>query len=203
MSGELYIFSQNQIGLPIYLFLLGEARCSNKFFTSGKLFWYAFYFFFFIFIFTLCYFTVLYWFCHTSTWVHHGCTWVPNPEPPSHLPPYTIPLGYPSAPTPSILYLASNLDWRFISYVILYVSMPFSQIIPPSPLPLPQSPKNCSIHLCLFCCLAYRVIVTIFLNSIYMRVNILYWCFSFWLTSLCIIGSSFIYLIRTDSNIFF
>ena len=38
-----------------------------------------------------------------------------------------------------------------------------------SPLPLPQSPKDCSIHLCLFCYLAYRVIVTIFLNSIYMR----------------------------------
>ena len=46
------------------------------------------------------------------------------------------------------------------------------------------------------------VIVTIFLNSIYLR-SILYWCFSFWLTSLCIIGSSFIYLIRTDSNAFF
>ena len=37
------------------------------------------------------------------------------------------------------------------------------------PHPLPQSPKDCSIHLCLFCCLAYRVIVTIFLNSIYMH----------------------------------
>ena len=69
--------------------------------------------------FYLFYFTILYWFCHTSTWVHHGCTWVPNPEPPSHLPPYTIPLGYPSAPTPSILYHASNLDWWFISYTIL------------------------------------------------------------------------------------
>ena len=41
--------------------------------------------------------------------------------------------------------------------------MPSSQIIPPSP-----SPKDCSIHLCLFCCLVYRVIITIFLNSIYM-----------------------------------
>ena len=66
---------------------------------------------------------------------------------------------------------------------------------------LPQSPKDCSRHLCLFCCLAYRVIITIFLNSI--CINILYWCFSFWLTSLCTISSSFIHLIRTDSNVFF
>ena len=29
---------------------------------------------------------------------------------------------------------------------------------PSHSLPLPQSPKDCSIHLCLFCCLAYRVI---------------------------------------------
>ena len=31
------------------------------------------------------YFTILYWSCHTSTWIRHGCTSVPNPEPPSHL----------------------------------------------------------------------------------------------------------------------
>ena len=37
----------------------------------------------------------------------------------------------------------------------------------------------------------------------YICVSVLYWCFSFWLTSLCIIGSSFIHLIRTDSNVFF
>ena len=66
---------------------------------------------------------------------------------------------------------------------------------------LPQSPKDYSIHLCLFCCLQYRVVITIFLNS-YICISILYWCFSFWLTSLCIIGSSFIHL-RTDSNVFF
>ena len=60
-------------------------------------------------------FTILYWFCHTLTWILHGCTWVPNPEPPSHLPPHIISLGHPSAPAPSILYPVSNLDWRFIS----------------------------------------------------------------------------------------
>ena len=34
-------------------------------------------------------------------------------------------------------------------------------------------------------------------------ISILYWCFSFWLTSFCIIGTGFIHLIRTDSNVFF
>ena len=61
----------------------------------------------------------------------------------------------------------SNLDWQFISYMIVYM---FQCHSPKSshPLPLPQSPKICSIHLCLFYCLAYRVIITVFLNSIYM-----------------------------------
>ena len=49
--------------------------------------------FFFLFSFLFFYFTILYWFCHTSTWIRHGCTRVPHPEPPSHLPPCTIPLG--------------------------------------------------------------------------------------------------------------
>ena len=59
-----------------------------------------------------------------------------------------------------------GLAIRFI-YDIIQVSMPFSQIIPPSP--SPTESKDCPIHLCLFCYLAYRVIVTIFLNSIYMH----------------------------------
>ena len=28
------------------------------------------------------YFTILYWFCHTLTWIGHGCTCVLHPEPP-------------------------------------------------------------------------------------------------------------------------
>ena len=36
-------------------------------------------------------------FCHTLTWINHGFTCVPHPEPPSHLPPHPIPLGHPSA----------------------------------------------------------------------------------------------------------
>ena len=37
-------------------------------------------------------------FCHTLTWISHGFTCVPHPEPPSHAPPHPIPLGHPSAP---------------------------------------------------------------------------------------------------------
>ena len=40
-------------------------------------------------------------FCHTLTWISHGFTCVPHPDPPSHLPLYPIPLGLPSAPGPS------------------------------------------------------------------------------------------------------
>ena len=66
--------------------------------------------YFLILLLLLFYFTILYWFCHTSTCIPHGCTSVPHPEPPFHLPPHTIPLGHPSAPAPSFLYPASNLE---------------------------------------------------------------------------------------------
>ena len=32
-------------------------------------------------------------FCHTLTWISHGFTCVPHPDPPSRLPPHPIPLG--------------------------------------------------------------------------------------------------------------
>ena len=105
---------------------------------------------------------------------------------------FPIPLGHPSAPALSTLYHASNLDWCSISHMIIYTFQCHSPILS-HPRPLPHNPKDWSIHLCLFYCLTYRVIITI----------ILYWCFSFWLASLCIIGSSFIHPIRTDSNVFF
>ena len=122
---------------------------------------------FLIFIFTLFCFTILYWFWHTLTWICHRCTWAPKHEPPSHLPPHIIPPDHPCAPAPSILHSALNIDWWFVSYKIVYM---FQCHSPKSshPLPLPQSPKVRSTHLCLFCYLACRVIITIFLNSIYM-----------------------------------
>ena len=151
--------------LPSRLFLI-------KFFMVEKVTLYKTYYFLFFLTYkpTLFFFnfTILYWFCRISTWICHTYTRVPHPEPFSLLPPCTIPLGRPSAPAPSIQYRASNLDWRLVSYMILYMFQCHSPKWS-HPLPLPQSPKDCSIHQCLFCCLVYRVIVTIFLNSIYMH----------------------------------
>ena len=121
-------------------------------------------FIFLIFIFTLFYFTILYWFCHTLRWIHHGCTCVPKLEPPSHFPPHNISLGHHRAPAPSMLYPASDIDWRFDSCMIVYLLKCHS---PKSshPLPVPLSPKVRYTHLCLLCCPAYRVIIAIFLKS--------------------------------------
>ena len=57
---------------------------------------------------------------------------------PSHLPPRTIPLGHLSAPAPSIQYHALNLDWRFVSYMILYMFQCHSPNLS-HPLPLPMT----------------------------------------------------------------
>ena len=126
-----------------------------------------FHFFSFIFIswrlITLQYYSG---FCHTLIWVNHGFTCVRHPDPPSHLPPHPIPLGLPSAPGPSTCH-ASNLGWWSVSHLIIYMFQCYS-LRSSHPRLLLQSPKVCYIHLCLFFCLAYRVIVTIFLNSIYM-----------------------------------
>ena len=84
------------------------------------------------------------------TWISHGCTCVPHP----------LPQGHPSAPALSTLSHASNLDWQSISHMVINMFQCYS--LKSSRL-LPQSPMVCSLHLCLLCCLTYRVIVTIFL----------------------------------------
>ena len=90
-------------------------------------------------------------------------SWSPLPPPSPYHPSGSSQCTSPKLPVSCI---EPGLATHFF-YDIIHVSMPFSQIIPH--LPLPQSPKDCSIHLCLFCCLAYGVIVTIFLYSRYMR----------------------------------
>ena len=144
---------------------------SRSFIISGVVFIYYFLLLFIYFLNFNFYFILQYCIGFAIHW-HESTTGVhefPNMNPPSHLPPHIISLDHPRVPAPSILYPASNIDWWFISYMIAYM---FQCHSPKSshrlPLPLPQSPKVCSTHLCLFCCLAYRIIITIFLSSIYM-----------------------------------
>ena len=49
-------------------------------------------------------------FCHTLTWISHGFTCVPHPNPCSRLPPHPIPLDLPCN-SPEHLSHASNLGW--------------------------------------------------------------------------------------------
>ena len=63
-----------------------------------------------------------------------------------------------SSPKHPVSCIKPGLVIHFI-YDIIHVSMSFSQIIPPSP--SPTESKDYSIHLCLFCCLTYRVIAII------------------------------------------
>ena len=129
-----------------------------------------FIFYFYLFIFIYFYFILLYntvwvlpYIDMNPPWVYTSSqSWIP---PPPHLPPHIISLDHPRAPAPSILYPVLNIDWHFVSYMIVYM---FKCHSPKLSHPLPLSPKVCSTHLCLFCCLAYRVIIAIFLNSIYM-----------------------------------
>ena len=107
-------------------------------------------------------------FCHTLTWIGHGCACVSHPEPPTHLPPHLIPQSHRSAPALSTLSHAWNRDWWSVSHMIIYMFHCYF-LKSTHPCLLPQSPKVCSLHLCFFFCLAYMVIVTIFLNSIYMH----------------------------------
>ena len=151
--------------MSLTIFSLFCQKLSTVLSNSLQWLWFCQFLFFLLLFFN---FTILYWFWHISKWICHRYTCVPHSEPSSLLLPHTIPLGHPTAPAPSIQYCVSNLDWRLVSYMILYI---FQCHSPKSshPLALPQSPQDCSIHQCLFCCLIYRVIVTIFLNSIYMR----------------------------------
>ena len=105
-------------------------------------------------------------FCHTLTWISHGFTCVPHPDPPSHLPSH--PSGSSQCTSPEHLSHASNLGWRSVSHLIIYMFHCYS-LRSSHPHHLPWSPKDFSIDLCLFFCLACKVIVTIFINSIYMH----------------------------------
>ena len=111
----------------------------HTFFTLHEIFilW-IFSFFFWIFLFLLLNFTILYWFCQTSTWIYtciqvYTCppSWTLLPPPSLYHPSESSQCTSPKHPVSCI---EPGLATHFI-YDIIHVSMPFSQIIPPSPSP--------------------------------------------------------------------
>ena len=137
----------------------------------------------------------------SATGVHVLPIWTPLPPPSPYHPSGSCQCTSPKHPVSCI---EPGLVIHFI-YDIIHVSMPFSQIIPPSPSPTESKRVlYTSLSLLLSHIQGYCYHLSKFhIYALVWNELILYWCFSFWLTSLCIIGSSFIHLIRTDSNVFF
>ena len=65
-------------------------------------------------------------FCHTLTWISHGFTCVPHPDPPSHLPLHPIPLGLPSAPALSTCLMHPTWAGDLFSHLIIYMFQCYS-----------------------------------------------------------------------------
>ena len=141
--------------LPCVLLLLSDSRNVTDFSVCSTfyLLGWSGNFFFFLIYFNWRLITLQYCggFCHTFTWISHGCTCVPHPDPPSHLPPHPIPQGHPSAPALSTLSHPSNLDWWFISHMIIYMFQCYS-VKSSHPRLLPQSPK-----VCFYICVSFAV----------------------------------------------
>ena len=125
-----------------------------------------------------------------------------------------IPLPSPFPSHPSVMpqstsfgCLASYIKLALVIYFPygnMYVSMLLSQIIPPSPPTESKSLFFMSAATLLPCMQDHWYYLLIPYNwTELICANIWYLSFSFWLTSLCVIGSRFIHLIRTDSIHFY
>ena len=119
-------------------------------------------------------------------------TSLPIPSHPSGSSQYTSPEHPVSCIKPGLVICFTNDN--------IHVSMLLSQIIPPLPSPIESKRLfYTSVSLLLFHIQGCRYHLSKF------HIYALVYCigvFSFWLTSLCIMGSNFIHLIRTDSNAF-
>ena len=92
------------------------------------------------------YFTIFYWFCHISTWIHHGCTRVPHPEPPPTSLPipslWVIPVHQPQASC------IMHRTWTGDSFLTWYYTC-FNAILPNHPtLSLSHRVQKTVLYIC-------------------------------------------------------
>ena len=93
--------------------------------------------------------------------------------------------------------------WTGDSFHIWYYTC-FNAILPNHPtLALSHRVQKTVLYICDSFAVSHTGLSLPFLKIPYICINILYWWFSFWLTLPYIVGSNFIHLIRTDSNVFF
>ena len=109
---------------------------------------------------------------------------------------WVIPVHHPQASC------IMHQTWTGDSFHIWYYTC-FNAILPNHPiLALSHIVQKNVLYICVSFAVTHTGLSLPSFQIPYICVSILYWCFSFWLTSLCIIGSSFKHLIRTDSNVF-
>ena len=141
-------------------------------------------------------------FCHTSTRSSHRYTHVlslPNLFPSSSLSHLSACQSTPVC----VPWVTEQIPFGYLFYIwygkFLRYSLHTSHLLPPA---LPPGPQVCSLCLFLHCCPEKKFISAIFIDSIYMcQCTIIIFLF-LTLPPFCIIGSMFIHLIRTDSNVF-
>ena len=107
------------------------------------------------------YFIILWWFLPYIDMNQPRVYMCPPSWTRSHLPPHPISLGCPRALALSALLHASNLHWWSILHMVTIYMFQCYSLNSSHPCLLPGSPKVCSSHLCLFCYLIYRIIVTV------------------------------------------
>ena len=97
---------------------------------------------------------------------------------------------------------ASNLDWRSVSYMVIYYTCSNAILSDLPTLAFSHRVQKTILYICVSFAVSH-IWLSLPSSKFHMYVLVYYIGVFLCLTSLSIIGSSFIHLIRTDSNVFF